>query len=310
MRIFRLAASLLFCLPLVLPAGAADLKPEEIVAKHLDSIGTSSARAAKTRVVEGPVTYRILVGGAGNLDGKSVLVSQDQKLHFMMKLNNNLYHGEQFIFDGDRDEISFSTANKTRSQFGEFVRVQDVVLREGLLGGVLSTAWPLYNLDTRKAKLSYEGMKKIDGKDLYQLRYKPKKSTDADILLYFDPTTFRHVETVYTIRVRAQLGNVDPQVANAVPANTGDLGPVPPPTGGVVGETSETATARQQETRYRLEERFSDFEAFNGLTLPTHYTIQFSQELGNGRTTVTEWAIVASQIQSGVGVDERNFQVK
>jgi len=310
MRIFRLAASLLLCLPLVQPAGAADLKPEEIVAKHLDSIGTSSARAAKTRVVEGPVTYRILVGGAGNLDGKSVLVSQNQKLHFMMKLNNNLYHGEQFIFDGDRDEISFSTAKQTRSQFGEFVRVQDVVLREGLLGGVLSTAWPLYNLDTRKAKLSYEGMKKIDGKDLYQLRYKPKKSTDADILLYFDPTTFRHVETVYTIRVRAQLGNIDPQIANAVPANTGDIGPVPPPTGGVVGETNETATARQQETRYRLEERFSDFEAFNGLTLPTHYTIQFSQELGNGRTTVSEWAIVASQIQSGVGVDERNFQVK
>jgi len=310
MRIFRLAASLLLCLPLALPAGAADLKPEEIVAKHLDSIGTSSARSAKTRVVEGPVTYRILVGGAGNLDGKSVLVSQDQKLHFMMKLNNNLYHGEQFIFDGDRDEISFSTANQTRSQFGEFVRVQDVVLREGLLGGVLSTAWPLYNLDSRKAKLSYEGMKKIDGKDLYQLRYKPKKSTDADILLYFDPTTFRHVETVYTIGVRAQLGNLDPQVANAAPANTGDLGPVPPPTGGVVGETNETATARQQETRYRLEERFSDFEAFNGLTLPTHYTIQFSQELGNGRTTVSEWAIVASQIQSGVGLDERNFQVK
>ena len=319
MRIFRLASSLLLCLPLVLPAGAADLKPEEIVAKHLDSIGTSSARAAKTRVVEGPVIYRILVGGAGSLDGKSVLVSEDQKLHFMMKLDNNLYHGEQFIFDGNKDEVSFSTAHQTRSQFGEFVRVQDVVLREGLLGGVLSTAWPLNDLDGRKAKLSYEGMKKIDGKDLYQLRYKPKKSTDADILLYFDPTTFRHVETVYTIRVRAQLGNLDPQAANAVaipeksaknPNGTDLIGPVPQLNGGVVGETNDTATAHQHETRYRLEERFSEFEAFNGLTLPTHYTIQFSQELGNGRTTVSEWAIVASQIQSGVGVDERNFQVK
>ena len=318
MRIFRLAASLLLCLPLVQPAGAADLKPEEIVAKHLDSIGTSSARAAKTRVVEGPVTYRILVGGAGNLDGKSVLVSQDQKLHFMMKLNNNLYRGEQFIFDGDRDEISFSTANQTRSQFGEFVRVQDVVLREGLLGGVLSTAWPLYNLDNRKAKLSYEGVKKIDGKDLIALRYQPKKSTDADILLYFDPQTFHHVETVYSVRIRGQLGNIDPQLANAqaVPENNigrgpqGDYNVTAPATGGVVGQTNETATARQQETRYRLEEHFDSFEAFNGLTLPTHYTIQFSQELGNGRTTLSEWAIVASQIQSGVGVDERNFQVK
>src|SRR6202000_1470025 len=169
----------------------------------------------KSRVVEGTVTYKILVGGAGNLDGKSGLVSQDQKLHFMMKLNNNLYYGEQFIFGGNKDEISFSTANQTRSQFGEFVRVQDVVLREGLLGGALSTAWPLYDLSDRKAKLSYEGTKKMDGKDCYELRYRPKKSTDTDILLYFDTATFHHVETVYSVRVRAQLGNIDPQIANA-----------------------------------------------------------------------------------------------
>ncbi len=140
------------------------MKPEDIVAKHLDSIGTAQARAAaKSRVVEGAVTYNLLVGGAGTLEGKAVLVSQDEKLHFMMKLNNNLYHGEQFIFDGNKDEISFSTVNQTRSQFGEFVRVQDVVLRDGLLGGTLSTAWPLYDLGERKAKLSYEGMKKVDG---------------------------------------------------------------------------------------------------------------------------------------------------
>lgn len=303
---------LLLNLNFALPAKAADMKPEDIVAKHLDSVGTAQARAAsKSRVVEGTVSYRILVGGAGNLEGKSVLVSQDQKLHFMMKLNNNLYRGEQFIFDGNKDEVSFSTVNQRRSQFGEFVFVQDVVLREGLLGGALSTAWPLYDLNERKPKLSYEGMKKVDGKDLYEVRYRPKKSTDADIFLYFDPETFHHVETVYSIRIRAQLGNIDPTVANAVPTPFPDnVGPLGPATGGVVGVTNETATARQQETRYRLEERFSDFKTADGLTLPTHYTIHFSQELGNGRTSVSEWEITASQITSGNGVDPRNFQVK
>ena len=127
------------------------------------------------------------------------------------------------------------------------------------------------------------------------------------------------METVYTIRVRAQLGNLDPQTANAVaipeksrknPDGTDLADPVPPLTGGVVGETNETATAHQQETRYRLEERFSDFEAFNGLTLPTHYTIQFSQELGNGKTAISEWAITNNHVQNGNGVDERNFQVE
>ena len=312
MRVHRFAPLLLsFELFLtVLPARAADMKPEDIVAKHLDSIGTAQARgAAKSRVVEGTVTYRILVGGAGNSDGKSVLVSENEKLHFMMKLNNTQYRGEQFIYDGNKDEISFSNANQSRSAFGDFVRLQDIVLREGLLGGTLSTAWPLYDLNERKAKLSFEGTKKIDGKDLYQLRYKPKKSTDADIFLYFDPQTFQHVMTVYSVRLRAPLGNVDPQLANSVPANTGDIGPNLPATGGIVGDTNETATAHQSETRYRLEERFSEFEAFNGLNLPTHYTIQFSQEGGN-RSTLTEWAITASQITNGTGVDERNFAVK
>jgi hypothetical protein len=295
------------------------MKPEDIVAKHLDSIGTAQARAAaKSRVVEGSVTYKILVGGAGNLDGKSVLVSQDQKLHFMMKLNNNLYHGEQFIFDGNKDEVSFSTANQTRSQFGEFVRVQDVILRDGLLGGALSTAWPLYDLNERKAKLSYEGMKKMDGKDCYELRYRPKKSTDADILLYFDAATFHHVATVYSVRVRAQLVSVDPNLASAVPSDPSLAGPTISPTGaittggksGIPGETSETASAHQQETRYRLEEHFDSFETVGGLTLPTHYTIHYSQELGSGRTTVAEWAIIATQTTNGDGVDARNFQVK
>jgi hypothetical protein len=289
---------------------AADMKPEEIVAKHLDSIGTAQARAsAKSRVVEGTVNYKLLVGGAGDLDGKAVLVSQDQKLQFMMKLNNNLYRGEQFVYDGNKDQVALTTANHTRSSFGEFVRVQDAVLREGLMGGTLSTAWPLYDLNDRKAKLSYEGMKKVDGKDLYQIRYKPKKSTDADIYLYFDPETFHHVLTVYTIRIRAGLGSEDPQLANAVSASP-DIGPGQSPTNSIAPETSETRTAHQQETRYRLEERFDGYQAANGLTLPTKYTIHFSQELANGHTTVSEWMINTSQITNGDGVDPRNFEVK
>ena len=292
-------------------AFAADMKAEDVVVKHLDSIGTEQARAAvKSRVMEGTVDYRILVGGAGNLDGKSVLVSQDDKLQFMMKLNNNLYKGEQFIFDGSNYQITRTTANQGRSAFGEFVQVQDVVLKEGLLGGALSTAWPLYDLKERKAKLSYAGLKKVDGNDAIELRYSPKKSTSVDISLFFDPQTFRHIETVYTVRVRVQLGNVDAQIANAQPSATGDAGPIGPPTGGVVGVTSETVTARQQETRYRLEERFGDFKTADGLTLPTKYTIHYTQELGNGRTTVSEWTITANQITNGNGVDPHNFQLK
>ena len=45
---------------------------DELVAQHLDSIASAKARAEfKTRVVQGPVHYAILVGGAGTLDGKA-----------------------------------------------------------------------------------------------------------------------------------------------------------------------------------------------------------------------------------------------
>ena len=39
--------------------------------------------------------------------------------------------------------------------------------------------------------------------------------------------------------------------------------------------------------RYRLSEKFSDFKIADGVTLPTHYDIQFTQELQNGRTSLT-----------------------
>jgi hypothetical protein len=227
----------------------------------------------------------------------------------MMKLDNNLYHGEQFIYDGKNYQIARTTANKNRSSLGEFVQVQDVVLREGLWGGVLSTAWPLNDLSAHKAKLTFAGIKKIDGNDVYELRYSPKKSSSVDISLYFDPQTFHHVATVYTLRIQGQLGNIDPQLANAQPTGA-EAGPTFPATGGVVGQTNETATARQQETRYRLEEHFSDFKTADGLTLPNKYTIHFAQELGSGRTTVNEWTITATQVMNGTGVDPRNFQIK
>jgi hypothetical protein len=102
---------------------------------------------------------------------------------------------------------------------------------------------------------------------------------------------------------------VNEQLSNAQPTG-GDLGPAPIATGGVVTETSETATAHGSETRYRLEERFSDFKTADGLTLPSHYDIHFTQELGNGPSTVSEWDITTNQVSNNVTLDPRNFEVK
>ncbi len=255
---------------------------DELVAQHLDSIASAKVRGGfKTRVAQGPVHYTILVGGAGSLDGKATLVSEGKKLIFMMKLPNNEYRGEQFVFDGDRDKVAVSSAQQTRSAFGNFVFVQDAVIREGLLGGVISTAWPLLNLDTRKPKLSFDGLKKIDSQELYELRYRPHKNSDLVINLYFEPQTYHHVETIYSYSVSEGLT-----------------------TGG------ETDAARQVPNRFRLQEKFSDFKTVDGVTLPTRDDIQFSQELQSGRTALSEWDLKGLDVSNNVGVDPRNFEVK
>src|SRR5438094_7651216 len=75
-------------------ASAAELKPEELIAKHLDSVGSADVRKAiKSRAVEGTAQYKILVGGAGTMDGKAVLVSEGNKTHLLFKFANNLYKG-------------------------------------------------------------------------------------------------------------------------------------------------------------------------------------------------------------------------
>src|SRR4030095_2815788 len=105
----------------------------------------------------------------------------------------------------NRVQISAATAQQARSIFGEFLRTQDVAVKEGLLGGALSTSWPLLNLNERKPKISYEGLKTIDGKQLIDVRYKPKKNTDMDIHLYFEPQTYHHVKSVYSMTIRAGI---------------------------------------------------------------------------------------------------------
>lgn len=283
---------------------------DELVAHHLDAVGNAQARSgAKSRVAQGTAEFRILVGGAGLLEGKSVFVSEGPKFHFMMKFPNNDYKGEQFIFNGDKVEVSFATAQLSRSALGGFVFVQDAEIREGLWGGVLSTAWPLFDLEKRKAKLSFDGLKKIDGKDLYELRYQPKKNTDLEIRLYFDPETYRHVLTVYTLSEQRTMGNISQPGAGDGRATMGSLDN-PMPTGTIPGLSNETAGARQQQTRYRLEERFDDFKTVDGLTLPTHYTIHFTQELQSGRTTVSEWTIQEADLADNTSLDPRNFDVK
>jgi len=258
------------------------LTPEILLQKHLDAIGTTAARtAAKTRVVQGTATYKLLVGGSGQIVGNDTIASDGRSLHMLLKINALQFRGERFISNGDKVYVAGTYDNKTRSEFGEFLHGEDVLLREGLLGGVLTTGWPLLDLDGRKAKLLLKGSRKVDGVNLLAATYKPKKGFDMDITLFFDPETFRHVMTSYSISRAAGLL--------------------------AASEGGEVASARQNEIRYLIQERFSDFRTNDGITLPWHYDLRYTEETQSGFTKSVDWDIVTTNVSNNVPIDPKNF---
>ncbi len=259
----------------------ADMKPEEIVAKNLDSIGTAEARAAiKSRAVQGTLRFRVLVGGSGEVTGSWGRVSEQRKSNFVMRFGIGDWRGEQFIYDGNKTSFAAATTSHQWSVFAKFVRSQDFIIKEGLLGGELSTGWALQNLDQSRVRIDSMGLRKIGGRELQAMEYHSKGNTDMTIKLYFEPDTYRHVMTVYSISVSPNMGS------------------------------SVTDSVNQQEIRYTIEEQFSDFQKDNGVTLPRHYDLQYTQELQNGSTLAYNWDMTVGKMINNLDLDPGNFQLK
>jgi hypothetical protein len=90
-RILALLLSQAACSPLL---HAENLKPEDLVVRHLNSIGAAEARAAsKSRVIQGTSEFVPLVGGSGRVQGTSGFVSEQRKVDILMKLGNSDYRG-------------------------------------------------------------------------------------------------------------------------------------------------------------------------------------------------------------------------
>jgi hypothetical protein len=276
----RLASAVLL-ITLCYKSHAADMKPEDLVAHHLDSISTSQARAAvKSRAVQGTLRFKVLVGGGGEVIGSWGRVSEQRQSNFVMRFGSGDWLGEQFKYDGQKTYVAGATSSHRKSVFGQLMSSQDFIIQEGLLGGELSTAWALQNLDQNRPKLTAIGLKKIDGRELLGIQYYSRGSSDVEVKIYFDPETYRHVMTVYSILLSANLGG------------------------------TVTNSSRQRDIRYTIEERFSDFKTVGGITLPRHYDLQYTQELQNGTTRVFDWDMTADQVTDNISLDPANFQFK
>ena len=216
------------------------------------------------------------VGGSGSLEGPAIFVSEGRKLFFSIQFDVLNYTAEEVSFDGEDCYVGYIQPG-IRSQLGNFLYQFDALVEEGLLGGVLSTAWPLLDLEARRPRLDYEGLKKVSGQELLELRYRMRRGGRGfNIRLYFDPESFRHVATTYKLRISAPMGR------------------------------TPLESARQTETRYTLEEWFSDFHPTDDLDLPSRWTIRLTLETGSGNY-LAKWDMSYPLITHNLSIDPQVF---
>ena len=236
------ASLILIAVLVVLPAPAwgegGEMRVEDLLEKHLGFLTDGKAPSSvDNRLVMGTCSFRVLIGRSASLSGPVNFLSQGNKVRLLVRFNDAGYSGENIIHDGKRIRVD-QISPGVRSQLGDFFYRFEEVVREGLVGGVLSTAWPLLDLKRRQARLEYEGLKKIEGRELHGVTYRAKRPGEARVHLYFDPESYGHVLTIYRVMV----------------------------------SRSGSVAIRTTRDRFTLEERFGDFRSLDGWALPSQWS--------------------------------------
>ena len=273
------AGTLLTILSVASPVSHPEkIKAEEVVAKHLESIGPAKARSAvTTRIISGTSQVIIRTTPPGQAVGKAVLASEGVKTLFGMSFPSPVYPREQLGFNGTSFMAAFSTPG-VRSGLGNFLMLHDIIFKQGLMCGALSSAWPLLDLESHHAQIEYVGTKKLDNQMVHELKYVPRGNSDLKVTLYFDQETFRHVRTEYERTVSAPMGKV------------------------------EYTNVQERDARYKMVEDFSLFKPEGGLMLPHIYTIKLTIDTVNG-TFLADWTIKLTQFEFNQKIDQSAFNV-
>ena len=275
-RIFL--SALVLTLLSVSMVSAQKLKAEEVISRHLESIGTAEARsAAKNIIVVGPGTAKFLSNADLQATGRMVIASEGVKLFLGINLEStsNRFADELYTFDGKSGSAATPRQGK-RSTLGEFIQSNRMTIEQGIFGGSLSTGWLMANAAANKGKISFDGEKKIDGKDVYVLGYSKKGGGDVEVSLYFDKETFRHVRTDYS------------RISSAG-----------------IGQRPEDSS-KFDETRFKVTEEYSDYRAEGGLMLPHTYRIVYSTS-GQRGTQEIEWKFTLNEFAFNQKLDAKTF---
>lgn len=261
------------------PGPVADkMKVEEVIAKHLASIGTPEARVAvKSRIIQGTTQATFRVGGTGAAQGGSVLASTGDKSLVSVVYGNAEYPFERVGFDGKRVTVSEVRPGQ-RSTVGRFFMQHEMLLREGLLGGTLNSAWPLLDVTAKNPKLKYDGTKKINNRETHVIKYEARKGSGLQVRLFFDAETFQHVRSEYEYRQIQQMPD------------------------------QPSVTQQQGDSITKFIEEFSDYRTEGGLTLPHTYKFQLSVESLN-RRALQDWEFTLTKFTFNQPIDDKEFDV-
>lgn len=277
LRLSVVMAVALLCCALAFPNTSEKIKVEEVVARHLASIGTPEAlSSAKTRVLMGEVKAQLkLTNVPVDISGPAQFASTGDKFMLAMIFNSNNYPHEKLGYDGEKLTLGTLTSGG-RTPLGNFLLSQEVIFKQGLMGGVLSSAWPLLSFDPQKPNLSYSGTEKLNGRPAHKLKF--RNSGNLQISLFFDAETFQHFRTQYEYVIPARQG------------------------------ATPELSASQRDSRYKLVEEFSDFQPTNNLVLPHRYTIKLTIELPE-KTQMMEWAITFQQFAFNLAIEPQVFNL-
>jgi hypothetical protein len=270
-------AAAFWCQPI--PVAGQKLKASELLAKHQQALGAAETRkSVESLIITGTVVTTFREPGTGKIAGRSVLSSAGDK-NLMGMVFDNLpdYPHEKFGFDGEDVSIAYVRPG-VRSTFGDFLLTNKSVIKQGLLAGALSTAWPLFNDSGNSGKIEVGGTRRIGDRQAIEVKYFPKGGSDLRVSLFFDAETFQHVRTEYTKVVASQMG------------------------------ATPELSARQTETRYKMVEEFSDFKKEHGLTLPHSYKITLEIRAQRGSFDA-EWHITLTDFALNQPIDPNAFDV-
>jgi hypothetical protein len=281
---------------LTVHAADEEITPEELISRHLESIGPDEARQQiATRRYIGEGIWRMLVGGVGQVAGQVSFVSSSDTCDFNFDGGDSQsFFGEQFGFNGKKTHVK-RAFQRAHSVLGQFMARNSQIMREGLLGGTASLSWALRDTAARRAKVKYLGLKDIDGRQLHGLDYRPRKRKgDLKIELYFDPETYRHVRTEYRERFPAKIG----------PGRDPNLVTVP-------GAPPDRGLSMMEESQVSFIETFDNFQPADGVMVPVVWKMKldiYSEGRGDGSANISEIDVAFQRVHHNEPIDGASIE--